>query len=441
MSMPRHWALAFLAIAAMLASCDLLDPARPMTHPDTEVFGNLIELTQVERDGPAWLARVRVGMPRAFLQAEQHEGRPTPALEEGLVADVLVTHDTVVLANGAPASIEEIDPGSEVAVVPVVGTTRMIGTSNVTVEARYFTDFDSFRRWQLPGLARPSDVEVVRDDPDLINSDGVERTPLPLAGGRVLYFAARLRQPPSAGDEWLGALRAGLLQPAEGEIGIERPYRTELGDDGWAPPVQVAFDGLDDATSVRVTWIDEDETSCLVTVESPDGTWVGSAARPSPDRPWGSVERMVGLGDVVTSDAQYLAGSRTKVVYAVQRLAGAPSDLWLHDPSVENSPMPLQPEVNTAGPEWSPRVGPDNELFFTRGDRQFVLADGELWSLVAPGLHRTVITEAAPTGDGAWVFACIPNFRPVELDQDIYVAPWLGEGRIGQPIPVDDWRP
>lgn len=439
--MPRHWMLPLLATAALLASCDLLDPARPMTHPDTEVFGNLIELNQVEHEGPAWLARVRVGMPRAFLQAEQHEGRPKPTLDEGLVADVLVTHDTVVLAAGRPASIEDIDLGSEVAVVPVIGTTRMIGTSNVTVEARYFTDFESFRRWQLPGLARADDVEVVRDDPDQINSDGVERSPLPLADGRVLYFAARLRQPASSGDEWLGALRAGLPRPTGGGAGIERPYRTELGAEGWAPPEPVMFADLDDATSLRVTWMDEDETSCLVTVEGQDGTWVGSATRPSRDLPWGSVERMAGLGDVVTSDAQYLAGSRAKVVYAVQRLAGAPSDLWLHDPALDNSPMPLQPEVNTAGQEWSPRVGPDNELFFTRGDREFVLADGEIRPLVAPGPHRTVITEAAPTGDGRWVFACIPIFRPVELDQDIYVAPWLGEGRIGQPVPVDDWRP
>lgn len=129
------------------------------------------------------------------------------------------------------------------------------------------------------------------------------------------------------------------------------------------------------------------------------------------------------------------------MVYVVQRLAGAPTDLWLFDPAVENSPMPLQPEVNTPASETSPRVGPANELFFTRGDRQFVLAAGTLWQLVAPGPHRTVITDAAPTGDGTWVFACIPNFRPIELDQDIYVAPWLGDGRIGAPIAVDDWRP
>lgn len=438
--MPRNRTLALFATAVLLASCDLLDPARPMTHPDTEVFGNLIELEKVERNGPAWLARVRVGMPREFLRAEHDEGRPTPALEEGLVADVLVTGDTVVLAGGQTSSIENIALGSEVAVVPVVGTTRMIGTANVTVEARYFTDFDSYRRWQLPGLARPDDEEVVRDDPDLINSDGIERSPLPLAGGRVLYFAARLR-PPVTGSDWLGAPRNGLPRPGEGGVGVERPYRTELGLGGWAPPAPVIFDGLEDDEGVRLSWIDEEETICLVTVESPDGAWVGSARRSSPGGPWGPIERLTDLGDVATSDAQYLAGSRTKMVYVVQRLPGAPTDLWLYDPALESNPMPLQPEVNSPAAERSPRVGPANELFFTRGDREFVLFGGDVRELRAPGPHRTVVTEAAPTSDGEWVFVCIPRFRPIELDQDIFVAPWLGDGSVGPPIPVDDWRP
>jgi hypothetical protein len=412
-----------------------------MTHPDTEVFGNLIELDQIERDGPAWLARVRVGMPRAFLEAEEHEGRPTPALEEGLVADVLITKDTVVLARGGAASIDVIALGSEVAVVPVIGTTRMIGMSNVTVEARYFTDFDSYCKWQLPGLAGSSGADETRDDPGLVNSDGIERTPLPVAGGRVLYFSALLRPPASATDDWVGARRNGLPQPAAGEVSVERVYRTELGDDGWTVPAPVVFSGVDDTAGVRVTWIDEDETACLVTVEGPDRTWVGSAARSSKQQPWGEVEPVGGLGDAAASDAQFLAGSRSKLVYVVRRLPNAPTDLWLFDPTIEGAPMPLQPEVNTAASERAPRVGPANELFFTRGDRQFVLDGGEVQPVSVPGPHRTVITESALTADGKWVFACIPKFRPIELDQDIYVAAWLGEGRLGEPTPVDHWRP
>ena len=117
--------------------------------------------------------------------------------------------------------------------------------------------------------------------------------------------------------------------------------------------MQVVFEGLDDAAGVRVTWIDEGETSCLVTVEGSDGTWIGAAERSSVDAPWGPVERLEGLGDVATSDAHFLAGSRTKMVYVVQRLPGAPTDLWLFDPSVESSPLPLQPEVNTPASEGS----------------------------------------------------------------------------------------
>jgi len=29
----------------------------------------------------------------------------------------------------------------------------------------------------------------------------------------------------------------------------------------------------------------------------------------------------------------------------------------------------------------------------------------------------------------------------VEVDQDIWVARWVGGGRLGEPVPVDEWRP
>jgi len=29
----------------------------------------------------------------------------------------------------------------------------------------------------------------------------------------------------------------------------------------------------------------------------------------------------------------------------------------------------------------------------------------------------------------------------VEVDQDIWVARWVGGGRLGEPVPVDDWHP
>ena len=129
-----------LAVVAAVG-CDLLDPARPTIQGDTTLFGNLLEVVRVEGDDEAWQARVRVGVPRAFAKAEVAGGKPTPTLEEGLIADVRVTTETVVLVEGRPAFVEDINPGSEVVVLPVPGTTRMMGTSNLTVDASYLTDF------------------------------------------------------------------------------------------------------------------------------------------------------------------------------------------------------------------------------------------------------------------------------------------------------------
>lgn len=433
--------LTILVVTTLFAACDLLDPARPIAHPDTEVFGILLALESVEGEHPAWIARVQIGLPRDFLEAEEEGGHVVPALEEGIVAEVLVSADTVVLVDGRPGFIDSINPGTEVAVIPVVGSTRMIGTTHVTVEAGYFLDFDSFRTWRLPGLANEDEVQAARVDADRINSDGVERAPVVIADGRVLYFTARLRPPIHAGENWIGAPRPGLRAPEEGEAAVERSYRSELGEDGWLPPTPMSFQGLDDATRVSVTWVADDETRCLVTVEDSSGTWVGIATRAAADEPWGGVERVDGFGEAEVSDAVYLAGSQTKFVCAVRRSAGFPTDLWLYDPSAEQTAMPLQPEVNTPAGERTPRVGPANQLFFVRGDRQFALEKGAVQPVSTSGPHRIVVTDAAPAGNGKWVFVCSPNFTPVVLDQDIYVAEWLGENRLGELIPVDEWRP
>jgi hypothetical protein len=430
-----------LMMLGLVGGCDLLDPERPIQHPDTEIFGNLIGVTRVEGGGAVWSVQVQVGMPRAFLRAEQAGGRPTPILEQGIAAEIVVTSETVVLAGGGFASIEDIDPGTEVVVLPVPGSTMMQGTSNITAQASYFTDFETFRRWRLPGLASDDDGDGVRVDPGRINSDGVERAPVPIAGGQVLYFSARLRPAARADRDWIGAPRPGLEAPGEGQPPVERPFRTELGADGWTSPEPVILAGVSEATRVVVTWVSQDETRSLVTIEDQDGTWIGSAIRESASQPWGAVERLTGNGDEMSSDAVYLAGSQSKYVFTVVGGSEGTSDLWLYDPTAGQTPLPLAPILNTDRAEWGGRVGPDNELFFCRDDRQLLYSGSALHPVDVPGPHRTVVTEAAPTDDGEWVFLCIPNWRPLELDQDIYVARWLGEGRLDEPIPVDDWRP
>jgi hypothetical protein len=66
---------------------------------------------------------------------------------------------------------------------------------------------------------------------------------------------------------------------------------------------------------------------------------------------------------------------------------------------------------------------------------------GQLRPLRLPGPHRIPFTQAAPTSDGRWIFFCMPKYRPLESDQDIYVARFGEDLSIGEPIPVDAWRP
>jgi hypothetical protein len=441
-SMNRRVLLAALFLAVTAGGCDLLNPARPTPHDDTTLFGNLIEVWQEEGETTVWWVRMRIGLPRAFARAEEAEGKPTPTMEEGTVADVRVSTDTVVLVAGRPSSVDDVDPGTEVVVVPVAGTTRMIGTSNITVDAEYLTDFETYRRWQLPGLAVPGEGEGGVEDPTAVNSAGVEGSPLPVGDGRVLYFSARLRVPPVPGGRWLGARRDGMVEPGPDSPVVERSYRTELGESGWAPPELVRFANVDDQAVVRISWIAEDETSCLVTVVGFDGTsWVGSAGRATPDSGWGEVRPLDLLTGENPGDAVYLAGSATKIVYAAS-LPGSPTgDLMLLDTGAAEEPQLLTPPINSVASEWGPRVGPGNELFFVRDDRQLVMAGGEIRPLAIPTAHRVALTQAAPTSDGEWVFFCMPRYTPGELDQDIHAARWLGENRLGKPIPVDRWRP
>ena len=385
---------------------------------------------------------MRIGLPKAFARAEAGEGKPTPVVEQGMVADVFVTTDTVVLGDGVPMFIEDISPGSEVVVVPVPGSTRMVGTTNITVEANYFMDFDTYRKWQLPALVMDGDEPAPIEDPSRINTAGIEGAPVPVGDGRTLYFTSRLRAPADPNGVWAGARRDGLVEPDPDTRPVERTYRTSLTENGWSHPELVVFPGLDEMAVVRVTWLDGDETACLVTVMNADGGhWIGQSERNSADDPWGELQRLTGLGDGVPRDAVFLAGSRTKLVFSDSLGGNQNTDLLLLDPEVSDTAQILTPPINTAANEWGPRVGPANELFFVRGDRQFMVDDGAVRSVAIPARHRAVMTQAAPTADGEWVFLCMPNYTPVELDNDIFVAPWIGENRLGVPIAVDDWRP
>jgi hypothetical protein len=151
------------------------------------------------------------------------------------------------------------------------------------------------------------------------------------------------------------------------------------------------------------------------------------------------VARVEGLGEGSAEDGVYLAGSASKIVF---RHLGRQhhTDLVLSTERLD-TPQLLTLPINTPASEWGARVGPNNELLFVRGDRQLALFEGTLRQVRIPTPHRAVVTEVAPATVGEWVFLCRPSYQPVEIDQDIWVARWVGSGRLGEPVPVDDWHP
>ncbi len=441
--MTHAWKAVRMGVLAGLvaaAGCNMVNPDRPQPQPDTIVYGTLIATTPDAKRPNTVVVRLRVQAPRELGKETMTKARPTPSIAEGITAEVAVGPDTVVLRKGEAApSLSAFPVGTEMVALPVSGTTRMIGSKRVLCDASYLVDFTTYRQWRLPKLGEASPV-AAQDDPARINSSGVEHSPVPLKGGRVLYFAAHLRAPWTAKGKPFGALRPGLPKPG-GPLGLaERTYRTELTPKGWTPPKLVVFPGMDKDSVVRVSWMNEAETLCLVTVKEPGHpAWAGRSSRRSASKLWGPIERLDQLGKGDTEDAVYLAGSTSMISFS-RTSSGKNSDLYLFMPK-RGKAMPLDPRINTPSPEWCPRVGPVNQLFFCRADRQLEYTKGAVHPLRLPGKFRQVLTEANPTRDGHWMFFCLPRYTPVELDQNIEVARWHKDGSLGAPIPVDQWRP
>ena len=426
-----------LLVLFTLGGCDLVDPMRATPHADTEIFGNLLEYTRDPSREGAWIATLRIGVPRAIGRGD--EARPTPDVAGGIIALVRVNADTVVVVDDHPAALQDISPGTELVALPVPGTTTMFGEKEIQLEAAQLMDFVSYARWRLPKLEIAGGMIDVVEDVNRINSAGIEGGPVPIGDGKVLYFSARLRSPGLPGGPWIGARRDGLSPPAEGERSFDRSYRTQLGEDGWSMPELVIIPGTEAAEHVKLTWVSTDESRCYVTVSEVDGSpWVGVSERPGAADPWGEIVRMEATGDGDAFDAVAMVGSPDKTVFATTR--NGSGDLFLVDPAIGPAQQ-LQAEINTRGLEWGPRIGPADELYFVRGDRQLRFQAGRVSEMRLPGPHRTVLIEAAPTADGANLFFAVPKFRPIDLDLDIQVAPIHADGTLGAAVPVDEWRP
>jgi len=200
----------------------------------------------------------------------------------------------------------------------------------------------------------------------------------------------------------------------------------------------VALQGLAEEASAAVTWVNDDETSLLVEVRRQDEpVALFAARRNSPKDSWGPLERVERAVGESVGDAQRFAARDEALVWT--SYAFGSSDLWLAMPGQAGAG--LEPRINTLGPEWAPRVGPNTTLFFCRGERQLLFGGGVVREVRLPGALRRPLLEAAPTRGGEALFFRYPAwFAPGELDWDLAVA--LREGESwGTPIPLDEWRP
>jgi len=429
--------LSTVILLSALVACDLVDPMRPSPQADSETFGNLLEARLDPTQPGTWIAKIRVGVPRALGRTD--DARPTPDVAGGIIAIVKVTADTVVLVNDVPAALMDIGPGTEVVAIPSPGTTTMYGEKEIHLEAAQLMDFVTYARWKMPKLELADQPQALVEDPAAINSSGVETAPIPLGDGSVLYFSARLRPPELQGSPWIGARRQGQTEGVDGRQAADRSYRTELDADGWSSPELVEFPGIDEAHNSKITWVRADELSCYLTISDTEGAvWVATSRREALTDPWSEPVPMDEMGEGDAYDAVAMPGAVEKTIFGTSRSGSG--DLFMHDPAAGPA-QPLQPEINTGGLEWAPRVGPAGELYFLRGDRQLRFQAGRVDEIRLPGPHRTLVVEAAASPDGRWLFLTSPRFRPLDFDFDILVAPLAADGSLGEAVPVDEWRP
>ncbi len=439
--------LGVVGLAVMAAAgCGVQEVTAPVPQPDTIVFGRVAAVREVAAEapqrGPAWEVEIKGGLPESLQAVMRRDGRPIPTLEADLVVKARVTADTVCVAGLQTADIDAFRAGQEVAAIPQPGSSAMTGTKLLTLDAAELYQFRSYQVRFLPRALDEMPPELsARNDPARINSSGLERTPLPVAGGKVVYFAAGLLPPLKEGAPPRGAVRPGMEKDgglAPWAVGGWRPYRSQWTGSGWSAPEAVTLPGLPEDASAAVTWVNEGETSLLVEVrQEARPVALMAARRGSVRESWGALQRVERAVGESVGDGQAFAADDGALVWT--SYAFGTSDLWLAMPGQQGAA--LEPRINTLGPEWAPRVGPKTSLYFCRAERQLLFSGGMVREVRLPGAQRRPLLEAAPTRSGEALFLRYPAlYGPGELDWDLAVAPRDGDG-WGAPVPLDEWRP
>jgi hypothetical protein len=440
-----RWSFFAVPLAVLTVACGMQDTTTPVPQPDTLILGRIQAIRNAKAAGGGKEVEIAAGLPEEMRGAMLKSGKQPPQLASDLAVRVRVTGETVCIADLEPVDLDSFKIGQEVAVVPVGGTTAMVGSKLVLADA---AEFYRFGAYQLRFLARslatlPREV-FAPADPSRINSAGLEMTPIPLQEGRVVYFAAGLVSAPGVASETnpIGAVRSGMRAKngtlAAWAVDGFRPYRAAWGQSGWVAPTPVELPGLPADASARITWVDEGETSCLVEVMKKDGARaLFSSQRVSPSATWGTLEPVkLATGGASVGDAQRLGNKLLSLVWTVYD-AGA-SDLWF---SRAGSPgRRLDPRIDTLGSEYAPRVGPGNVLYFCRGEYQLLYEGGVVHEVRLPGTQRHALLEAAPTASGERLFFRVPRYTPGQLDWNLAVAEREGSS-WGKPTLLDDWKP
>jgi hypothetical protein len=428
--------------AALLVACSMGDTRTPVPQPDTLIFGRIAAIAE-SRDEPGnWTVEIAAGLPDAMAAVMRREKRPVPSLEKDLAVRVKVTPDTICVADLEASDIDGFRVGQDVAVVPRPGSCAMVGTKLLLAEAAELYRFVDYETRYLPRTLAPIPAALgLPDDAARINSAGIERTPLALHGGRVVYFAAGLLSPVTTNGQPRGAVRAGMRGSGGAfspwAVGGFRPYRVAWNGKGWETPQPVVLQGLPAGASARFTWVNDEETRGLVEIDRNEGPHeLVAVHRADPRQPWSAPAPVPLAAGTSVGDAQRLGSSLKALVWTVYDANG--SDLWL---SLDGKPgQALEPRINTLGAEWAPRVGPHNVLFFCRGERQLAFSGGAVQEVRLPGKQLHPLLEAAPSADGSLLFCCIPRYVPGGPDWDLAVTPRAGQG-WGQPVRLDDWTP
>jgi len=437
--MPRF---PLIVIALVAVSCGIQDTTSPVPQPDILILGRIAGSRPLPEEPGVTEVEVKAGLPDTLQSVMRREGRPIPQLEKDLLVRVRVTPDTVCIDSMLPADLDAFRIGKEVAVVPKSGTCAMVGTKELLAEAGEMYLFSAYQIHFLPRALTQLPASIrERSDPARINSSGTERTPLPVSGGRALYFAAGLLPPGDPKEQPFGAVRKGMEeQPGKlgaWSVGGFRPYRVAWGGSGWSAPESVVLPGLAADASAMITWINPAETACLVEVLTPEEPHrLFESSRRTDKDPWDALEKVEVPPDANVGDAQRFGAKGGALVWT-HYIEGT-SDMWLQTVGVQG--QPLEPRINTLGAEWAPRVGPNNSLYFCREQRQLVFSGGLVREVRLPGKQRRPLLEAAPTPDGKLLFFRVPRYAPGEIDWDIAVAAKDGEG-WGPAVLLDEWRP